>query len=173
MLFQRPYTNLKVNGKVVATVRQSFLRPIWWDNSVDIYVGKEKAFSLWEDFCDSPIFIYPFPDGKRFLCDYDYDVAMLDFVVDFGSSATNARPWPVDGLFRGCTLGQVTNIVFDTEGVVRWPTDAELNEVTGYLEGTTSLHTKAAYFDAVGLGAKSGLLLDLATNRQSAWPMPE
>ena len=84
ILFQRPSVLLKVDGKIIAVVRQPFLRPIWNEGSADVYVGKEKIFSLWEDFFDGPMFIYAFADGKRFLCDYDDDTAMLDFVVDFG-----------------------------------------------------------------------------------------
>jgi hypothetical protein len=81
ILFQKPFMPLIVNGKVIAVVRQPFLRPIWNDGSADVYVGGNKIFSLPENFLDgSPVFIYPFADGRRFLCDYNDDTSLLDFV---------------------------------------------------------------------------------------------
>src|SRR6185295_13765371 len=85
LLFQCPSIPLMVDGKVVAVARRSFIRPILNGGSVDVYVGEKRKFSLAQNFLDcAPIFIYPFADGQRFLCDVDDDVAMLDFVVDFG-----------------------------------------------------------------------------------------
>lgn len=175
LLFQKPYVSLMVNGKVVATAKRPFIQPIR-DGATDVYVGKEKIFSLWQDFFDFPCFIYPFADGKRFLCDYDDDTSLLDFVVDFRDSATNeprSSGWPPNDNVMGNYVStymasRMTNVVFNTKGIVRLPTYAELHEVSGYLNGTNQAQIKAGYFDF--FGSKESLLLDLATNRQSVWP---
>jgi hypothetical protein len=179
ILFQKPFVLLEVNGKIVAVARRFFLGPVLNDSSTDIYAGKKKIFSLREDFFDTPFFIYPFADGKRFLCDYDDDVAMLDFVVDFRDSATNeprSFGWPpndnvMGNYVRTYMASQITNVVFDTQGIIRLPTYAELQEVSSYLTNTTPSPIKAGYFQLITSGAKTDLLLDLATNRQSVWPM--
>jgi hypothetical protein len=67
ILFRKHTVPLLSNGKVVAIAKRSFA-PHWKDSVVDVYVGKEKVFSLWSDFFDFPLFIYPFPDKQRFLC---------------------------------------------------------------------------------------------------------
>lgn len=170
LLLQKPYVSLMVNGKVVATAKRPFIQPIR-DGATDVYVGKEKIFSLWQDFFDFPCFIYPFADGKRFLCDYDDDTSLLDFVVDFSASATNepsSFSWPPDNYARTYMASRITNVVFETKGIVRLPTYAELHEVSGYLTGTNQAQIKAGYFF---FGSKESLLLDLATNRQSVWPL--
>jgi hypothetical protein len=177
LIFQKPVTLLKVNGKVSAVATRFFIAPILTDGSVNVRAGKEN-FSLWEDFFDSPIFIYPFADGKRFLCDYDDDTSMLDFVVDFRDSATNelrSSGWPPNDKVMGDYLrtymaSRITNVVFNTKGFVRLPNYSELQEVYSYLKSTTPTPTKAGYFYLLNFGEKEGLLLDLATNRQSAWP---
>jgi hypothetical protein len=172
--FQKPFIWLEANGKVVAVVRQFFLGPVLSDSSADVYAGKKKIFSLREDFFDAPLFIYPFADGKRFLCDYDDDVAMLDFIVDFRVSNTNelnSPKWPSDNELRANLARMATNVVFDTQGIIRLPTYAELQEVSSYLTNTTPSPIKAGYFQLITSGAKTDLLLDLATNRQSIWPM--
>jgi hypothetical protein len=177
LLFQKPYVPLMVNGRIIAVARQPFLRPIWNDSSADFYVGKKKVFSLWENFLDgSPVFIYPFADGKRFLCDYDDDTSLLDFVVDFRDSATSeprSSDWPpndnvMGNYVRSYMVSRITNVVFDTKGVVRLPHYAELQEVSSYLTSTTPSQIKAGYFEF--FWAKKRLLLDLAANRQSVWP---
>ena len=176
LLLQKPYVSLMVNGKVVATAKRPFIQPIR-DGATDVYVGKEKIFSLWQDFFDFPCFIYPFADGKRFLCDYDDDTSLLDFVVDFRDSATNeprSSGWPPNDNVMGNYVStymasRMTNVVFNTKGIVRLPTYAELHEVSGYLTGTNQAQIKAGYFDF--FGSKESLLLDLATNRQSVWPL--
>ena len=103
MFVQRPTITLMVGGKVVAIAKQPLLIP-WHDGSADVYVGKDRVFRLWENFLDGrPVFIYPFADGKRFLCDYDDDTAMLDFIVDLGTSPTNPPTpdaWPCDDAMR-------------------------------------------------------------------------
>jgi hypothetical protein len=178
ILFQKPLVLLEVNGKVVAVARQFFLQPVLTDSSVDVYAGKKKIFSLWEDFFDGPIFIYPFADRKRFLCDYDDDTSLLDFVVDFRDSATNgprSSGWPpndnvMGNYVRTCMASRITNVVFDTQGIIRLPTYAELQEVSSYLTNTAPNPIKAGYFQLIASDTKKDLLLDLATNRQSVWP---
>jgi hypothetical protein len=175
VLFQRPSLPMVVDGKTVAVVRRSVFRPFWYEGVNDVYVGENRIFSLPDNWIDgSPIFIYPFADGKRFLCDQDDDTAMLDFIVELDSSSTNGTgspPWPADAYVREHLLSQATNVVFNPKGIVRLPTYAELREVSDHLAGTTSVQTKPAYFFLGGLGAKDHLLLDLATNRQSLWPL--
>jgi hypothetical protein len=165
--------SLKVNGKTIGVARESFIGAIRNNRSASVYIGNKKIFSLREDFFDEPVFVYPFADGKRFLCDYDYDVAMLDFVVDFNGSATNqldSSQWPLDNELRIQLARMATNVVFDTKGIVRLPSCAELQEVSSYLTGTSPISVKAAYFDFLPYWDKDGLLLDLATNRSSNWP---
>ena len=180
ILFQKPFVSLMANGKVVAVARQPFFRPIWNDSSADVYVGKKKIFSLWENFMDgSPIFIYPFADGKRFLCDYDDDTSLLDFVVDMRNSATNepnSAGWPpndnvMGNYVRTYMTSRITNVVFNTRGVVRLPNYEELREVSSYLTSTTPAPINAGYFNFLTFGEREHLLLDLATNRQSVWPL--
>ncbi len=183
ILFQKPFLSLTANGKVVAIAKRSLFTPILTDGTVKIYVGNEKAFSLWEDSFDGPIFIYPFADGKRFLCDYNDDTSLLDFVVDFRDSATNeprSSGWPPYDVGTGSEIGlgnytrtymasRITNVVFETKGFVRLPNYAELAEVRSYLTSTNPTQIKAGYFNF--FGSKESLLLDLATNRKSVWPL--
>ena len=186
-LFQRPSVELVADGKVVAVVRQPLLRPNWdWEGfgHAAVYIEKEKVFSLAENYLvdGGPIFIYPFAGGKRFLCDYDDDTSMLDFVVDFRDSATNesrSSGWPPNDIGEGNEIGlgnytkthmasRIPNVVFETRGFVRLPNYAELAEVRSYLTATNSTHTKAAYFS---FWSKESLLLDLDANRKSVWPI--
>ena len=172
-LVQKPFVPLKVNGKIAAVARRSFFQHIGNYGSADVYAGKKKIFSMWEDYWSGPVFIYPFADGKRFLCDYDDDTSLLDFVVDIDASGTNvlnSPKWPPDDYARTHMASRMTNVGFETKGIVRLPNDAELQEVVSYLNGTTATSTKAGYFDFFFFGTKQ-LLLDLATNRQSVDPM--
>src|SRR6266852_4894705 len=93
----RKYTvPLMSNGKTVASAKRPTALP-WKDNEFSVYVGKSKMFSLWGDVFDFPLFMYPFADAQRFLCIYDYDTAVLVFVVDFSrlpASATGPPNWP-------------------------------------------------------------------------------
>src|SRR6185312_10951939 len=176
ILFQKPSMSLAINGKVIAVVKQPLFRPLWNYGMADVYVGKEKIFSLPENFLDgSPVFIYPFADGKRFLCDYDGDTSLLDFVVDFQDSATNesrSSDWPPNDKIMGDYTrtymeSRITSMVLETKGFVRLPNYAELAEVRSYLTATNSTQTKAVYFNF--LWSKEMLLLDLAANRNSVW----
>jgi hypothetical protein len=171
-IIQKPLVGLSVNGRIIATARRSFVGPVFGKSSTDVYLGKEKIFSLHQDFFDWPSFIYPFADGKRFLCDYTGDTEALDFVVDFTGTDTNQSnllQWPTDEQLRDQLLNMATNAVFDTKGVVRLPNNAELKELAHYLTTTTPGPIKAASLDFINFGTKQ-LLLDLATNRQSIDP---
>ncbi len=136
-------------------------------------------FSLGENyFLDGgPVFIYPFADGKRFLCDYDDDTSMLDFVVDLGGSnktAASFTKWPpndnvMGNYVRTYITSQITNVVFEAKGLVRLPNYAELEEVSSYLNNPDQKSVTTVYFNF--LFHKKFVLLDLATNRQSVWPV--
>lgn len=174
-VLQKPAISLAAGGKRIAVARSALIGPILGKSSVDVYASNAKIFSLWEDFCDFPIFIYPFADGKRFLCDYDDDVAMLDFVVDFNPpkiTDPSLPEWPTNLELRENLERMATNIVFDTKATVRLPTYAELAEVRRYLEDPTSTPTpvKAAYLRVLYFGVNEGLLSDLASDRSSVWP---
>ena len=152
LLFQKPSVPLMVNGKVIAVARQPFFRPIWSDSSAEVYVGKrENIQPVGKDFLDGgPVFIHPFADGKRFLCDYDDERSMLDFVVDFSASGTN-KINSSGGLQtimpETYMASRMTNVVYDTKGIIRLPNYAELQEVSGYLNSATPTQKKAGYFN--------------------------
>ncbi|HWC61694.1 MAG TPA: hypothetical protein VHC44_18535, partial [Verrucomicrobiae bacterium] len=143
-------------------------------------VGEEKVFSLWENWCDGPLFIYPFDDGRRFFCDFDCDTAMLDFVIDLDTAHTNAAEnanWPTDRDLRVDLWRFATNVVLESKGITRLATQEELDEVRDYLTQTSAAKIKAASFPYCDFGFyrtysdRDLLLLDLSTNRQSAWPL--
>ena len=66
---------------------------------------------------------------------------------------------------------RLTNVVFNAKGVVRLPDYSELQEVSSYLTSTTAGSVKGGYFDCFNFWTKQLLLLDLATNRASLWPI--
>ena len=179
VLFRKRTVSLTLNGKMVAVAKRSMILA-WEDGSVDVYVGKEKIFSLWTSMFTSPLFFYPFADGQRFLCDYNDDTAILVFVVDFGASGANVAlsQWPADDFARKEMASRATNVVMETKGFVRLPTYAELQEVSTYLAGATSQQIKNDSFPYCDLGIlwsyaeKSFLLADVTTNRQVSWPSP-
>jgi hypothetical protein len=177
ILFRKYHVPLLSNDKTVAVTTRPLALP-WNDNKFGVYVGKSKAFSLWADLWDFPMFIYPFADGKRFLCDYDDDVDTLVFVVDFSASATNApnsHKWPSDDQLRAQLARRATNVVIETKAFVRLPNYVELQEVSSYLASLTpsQINTRSLPLADFGLyriyASKENLLLDLATNRQSIW----
>jgi hypothetical protein len=179
ILFRKRTVAIASAGRLVAVAKRPIL-PAWNDSAVDVYVGKDKVFSLWEDAFDSPLFIYPFSHDQRFLCVYDFDVSMLVFVVDLDASATNklgSPDWPADERLRSNLAQGATNVVLETKGLVRLPTYAELQEVSGYLSRISSSELKATSFPFFDAGiyrhyaSKDYLLLDVATNRQSMWPL--
>ncbi len=179
VLFRKRSLQLVSNGSVVAVAKRSAVPP-WNDGKVDVYVGNEKVFSLWADAFDLPLFIYPFADGQRFLCDHDYDTAILVFVVDFSDSGTNesnVSKWPADEMLRAALARMATNVVLETKGFVRLPSYAEVQEVSSFLANATLRQIKNDSFPYCDFGVyrnyvtKKELLLDLATNRQSYWPL--
>jgi hypothetical protein len=159
------------NGKVIAIAS----RPLWYDETISS--GKTNLFSLSSDLFELPLFIYPFADGKRFLTIYDDDIAILVFVVDFDRAAgrTNQPMWPKSDWSK-YLADQATKVVIRTEGLVRLPDFAELQEVSSNLAGLTPGQYRAAAFPCWDLGIlrsywpKERLLDDLATNRASVWP---
>jgi len=151
-----------------------------WDNEleVEVYVGKTKMFGLWNDAYDGPVYIYPFREGGKFLCDYNDDTAMLVFVVDFSpvdTNALNSTRWPSDNYVRSHVATRMTNVVMDAKGVVRLPTYSELLEVSSNLACMSSRQLKAASFPWCDLGifktyaSREHLISDLATNRENIW----
>ena len=178
ILFRKHTVPLMSNGKVVAVAKRSFA-PHWNDSAVDVYVGKEKVFSLRSDFFDFPLFIYPFPDKQRFLCIDDDDTSVLVFVVDFGASGTNVSHlsrWPSDDYVRTYLASRATNVVMKTKGFVRLPNHSELQEVSSNLANLTSTQFKETSFPSGDLGiyrfywTKKDLLSELAPDRKSVWP---
>jgi hypothetical protein len=102
------------------------------EGDVDVYVENTKVFSLATDWCDKPVFVYPFADNKRFLCDYNLDDAKLMFVVDLDLTHTNfLKPTgrSTDGNLKIDLSSFATNVVFDGRYIVRLPSGAEWKEV--------------------------------------------
>jgi hypothetical protein len=166
------------DGKTLAIAQRS--SALAWNNGESrVCVDRTNAFSVWEDFFDFPLFIYPFADGERFLCIYDYDTAVLVFVIDFApSAASTARlpEWPSDAYVRGVLMAGATNVVMKTKGLVRLPGRPELEEVSSTLTSLSVRQLRARSFPALDLGVyrgywpKEALLAALHTNRQSCWP---
>ncbi len=133
---------------------------------------------MWQDFSDGPLFVYAFSDDRRFLCDYDYDTARVVFVVDLDAEKVNL-PMPTfwNGELRSYTARSATNVVYDTKGTARLPTEAELREVSDYLTRASQSEINRASFPYCDFGIfrsyepKEALLLDLSTNRSSYWPL--
>jgi hypothetical protein len=169
----RPGVPLIANGKVIAVAKQPFYLP-WNNGELDVCAGKTNLFSVWEDFWDCPVFIYPFADGKRFLCIDDDDTSMLVFVVDLNPSATNfvqSPLWPSDDYVRNYIAGRMTNVVMNTKGIVRLPTYSELQETSSYLANPTREQTKHGSFRVYSFHwSKQFLLPELDTNRNKVWP---
>jgi hypothetical protein len=177
MLVRKRTISLIANGHVVAVAKRSDL-PTWKETEIAVYQGDSKKFSLWCDWFEGPFFIYPFPDGQRFLCDYDDDVAMLDFVVDLRFSATDVPPspdWPT-GMARTTILNRMTNIVMDTTAQVRLPSLEEVQEVRSNLAGLSGWQFRSRCIPFEDLGfyrtctSKEFLFDDLSTNRSADWP---
>lgn len=164
---------LVANGKTIAVAKESFFLP-WKDGELDVYAGNTNLFSIWEDFFDFPVFIYPFADGNRFLCIDDDDTSVLVFVVDFNPSATNDAQsplWPPDSYVRTYIAGRMTNVVMNTKGFVRLPTLSELQETSSYLANSRSGQIEKNSFGVYNSRwPNQKLLSELATNRNSVWP---
>jgi hypothetical protein len=102
------------------------------EGDVDVYVENSKVFSLATDWCDNPVFVYPFADNKRFLCDYNLDGVKLMFVVDLDLSHTNflrQTGRSADGNQKIDLSSFATKVVFDGRYVVRPPRGVEMKEV--------------------------------------------
>lgn len=164
---------LIANGKTIALAKEPFFLP-WKDGELDVYAGNTNVFSVWEDFFDFPVFIYPFADGKRFLCIDDDDTSVLVFVVDLNPSATNVLQsplWPSDDYVRTYIAGRMTNVVMNTKGIVRLPTYPELQEASSYLADSATGQLRDASFGVYNSRWPSQKLLsELATNRNNVWP---
>jgi hypothetical protein len=165
-------------GKVVAVGHRPFVMP-WNENQFGVYAGKTKLFSLWGDASDSPLFIFPFADRKRFLCIDDDDTSVLVFVVDFSSTGTNTSGpfgWPPNDYLRDYIARRCTNVVMDTKACVRLPSFPEVEEVSSNIAALSPSQLGAESFPFWDLGVYRGywpkkvLLSALATNRQSVWP---
>jgi len=174
VVFRKRTVPIVSDGRVVAVAKRPFAFP-WSDNEFGVYVGKSKVFSLWGDIFDVPLFIYPFRDGQRFLCIYDYDVEDFAFVVDFSASATNTSRqtrWPSYDASRATMAAWATNVVLEAKGVARLPSYAELQEASSGLASLTSKQFRATSFPLWDAGIyrsyalRESLLVDLQTNRE-------
>jgi hypothetical protein len=106
----------------------------------------------------------------------------LVFVVDFSASDINTPnfpKWPSNDRLRADLARMATNVVLETKGYVRLPNYAELQEVSSYLANLTPTEIKTRSLPMCDFGIyrfyalKENLLPDLATNRQSHWPLAE
>jgi hypothetical protein len=157
-------------GKVVATATTPFGLP-WKDRFVTVHTEGTNLFKIWEDCFDDPVFLYCFSDRQRFLCVYDYDVAVLVFVVDCRPEGTNPLTpplWPPDDDTRKTLGWMMTNVVVQAKGAVRLPTYAEVQETSSFVRKSTSGQFRAAYFGIYC--PKNFVLMALDTNRNSCWP---
>lgn len=167
-----------VNGNKIAAIAKKQFGQQWGD--IDVYVGQSKAFSLWGgSFLEGrPLLIYPLSDSQKFLCVFDDDLAVLVFIVDLRTSATNnptSSKWPSDDDLRNHLARRATNVVTETKGQIRLPDFTELEEASGNLSKMTSSQFKAASFPKLDLGVyrfywpREAILERLKTNRQSYW----
>jgi hypothetical protein len=179
IVFRKHTVPLLSNGKMVAIATRPFVM-LWNDNDFSVYANGTKLFGIWGDVFDCPIFVYPFADGKRFLCIDDDDTCVLVFVVDFRSQPTNAVRsfgWPPDGYTRNYMAGRSTNVVMDTTGYVRLPSFDEVQEVSSYLMTLSPGQLNEVSFPMFDVGVyrsylpREVLLSELATNRESVWPL--
>jgi len=177
ILFVKRTVPLVSHGRVVAVAKQPLTMP-WNDYKVDVYAGGSKIFSLWSDFFDCPEFIYPFADGRRFLCDYYGDTENLVFVVDwspYGTNSLSSDKWPSDDFERRRMTQRITCLVTNTKGSVRLPNFDELQEASSNLLSLTSWQFRSASFPSGDFGiirfyfSKAELLNDWRTNRQGSW----
>ena len=177
-LFRKNKALLGVQGgkKIVAT---RSIVPNFGDGAVSVYVGEKKVFSLWEDFCDGPEFIYPFADGRRFFCDFNYDTSILNFVVDLDLSHTNLMTdWPKKNELKSYLARGATKVMLNSNVLARMPTDEELQEVRDHLLRTSENEIKTALIPHCDLGFwrsyvdRNSLLSALASNRDDYSPMP-
>lgn len=178
VLLRKRSVALVSDGRVVAVAKWPFVMP-WKEYVFDVYAGKSRVFGLRGDFFDFPLFIYPFADGKRFLCIDDDDTSVLVFIVDLRGSSTNVSSsfgWPPDDYTRNYMASRATNVVIGTKGSVRLPSFAEVQEVSSNLVSLSAKQLEAASFPCADIGVyrcywpKEDLLSELDTNRHSVWP---
>jgi len=177
-LLRKHSVTLDSDGKVMAVAKRPFAMP-WNDNEYGVYAGNPRVFSLWGDIFDAPLFIYPFADGKRYLCIDDDDTSVLVFIVDLRGPTTNSSGsfgWPPDDYTRTYMARRATDVVIDTKGSVRLPSFEEVQEVSSNLVRLSLRQFKAASFPSIDFGVyrdywpKEALLSQLETNRHSVWP---
>jgi hypothetical protein len=180
-LFRKYTVPLLSNGKAVAVATRPFVFP-WNDNEFSVYAGKSKVFGLWADIWDFPVFVYPFADGKRYLCIDDDDTSVPVFVVDLNGSATNNPPnsqsWPTDDHARQYLAGRMTNVVMEiaTGCRIRLPTRPELEESSSNITSLSPQQLRTTSFPSADLGlirsywTKEDLLAAIATNRHGVDP---
>jgi hypothetical protein len=133
---------LLAGGKTVAVAKRRL------SGDVDVYVGPSKLFRLDCSFCwfEFPVLVLPLDDGKRFLCIYDNDTSYPVFVIDTGTSSTNAAIrefW-------------VPYVVKDTAAMVRFPTQVELDGAAARLTGMTPKQFRAALIPCLDIGIYRG-----------------
>ena len=176
-LLRKRTVPLVSDGRVVAVAKRPFP---WGENAFGVYVGKSKIFSLWGDAFGSPLFIYPFADGQRFLCIDDDDTSVLVFIVDFsaaGANVTNSPGWPPNDYTRKYLAERAPHVVMETKGSIRLPSYAEVQEASRSLMKLTPTQLETASFPSCDLGLYrfyvpiDFLLRQLDTNRQSCWPL--
>ncbi|PWU15200.1 MAG: hypothetical protein C5B50_15780 [Verrucomicrobia bacterium] len=167
------------NGKTIAVAKRP-LSPVWSEKEYPVFSGGTKLFSLWGKLLEgTPLFIYPFPDEKRFLCVDDDDTCVLVFVVDCRATAPrppSGKEWPSDDYLRDYMKRRSTNVVMDPKGIVRLPSYDEVEEAGKRVAGMTSKELRTGCFPTLDLGVyryylpRELLLKNLATNRISPWP---
>jgi len=178
VLFRKRTIPLFSAGRIVAAATRPTWPWPWEDGQSTVYLDHSPLFSMWTDFFDFPLFIYTFADTRRFLCVYDDDTDVLVWVVDFNPGATPAQPggiWPADNYLREVLTRRATNVVFNTTGLVRLPSQAEVQEASSNLQSLSPRQFRAESFPSADLGfyrsywSKEDLLSDLVTNRTSVW----
>ncbi len=167
---------LMSGGKTTAVAKHPFL---WGDIECPVYAGDIRFFSLWSDMFDTPWFIYPFADGRRFLCIYDNDTSVLVFVVDCRTKGANGGVsfgWPPDSYVRNYMADTAPKVVTNPAGIVRLPSLEEVKEAAKYIENLTPAQFERASFPTLDMGLyrfyipKADLLKQLDPNRKSVWP---
>jgi len=178
VLLRKYSVPLKSGGKVMAVGTRPWFAP-WKYTYGDVYAGNSKIFAMGVDLFEFPIFVHPFPDGKRYLCIFDNDTIIPVFVIDLNPAVTNlgaAEFWPVDDYLHQTLIREMTNIVKESAGTVRLPTYQEVEETSRYIAGLSSFELKRESYPCADFGIcrfywnKEDLLPVLATNRTSAWP---
>lgn len=169
---------LKSGGKVMAIGTRPWFAP-WKYTYGNVVTSDSKIFSMGVDLFEFPLFVHPFPDGKRYLCIFDNDTIVAVFVIDLNQTVTNApavEAWPADNELRKSMIYFMTNIVKESIGTVRLPTTLEVQETSSYIASLSSFELKRESYPCADFGIyrfyweKEDLLSSLASNRTGAWP---